>query len=417
MFQSWLRELPPDEPLSLYLHIPFCSSLCWFCGCHMSVVNSYGPVAAYVELLLRELDMAAESLGARHPVTHIHFGGGSPTILRAGDIARLNERLRTLFHVPPEAEFAVEIDPRGLTYPTVEAFAHAGVNRASIGVQDVNPNVQRAINRWQPMDVTRSAAARLRGAGIAALNLDLIYGLPYQTADDVRRTIDACLTLQPQRFSVFGYAHVPEMKRHQQLIDASALPDADERLRQYDAACASLIASGYQPVGLDHFALPGDPLAAAQREGRLARNFQGYTTDGARALIGVGASAISCLPQGYAQNANAVPDYRARILRGELAAVRGHALSRDDRLRRDIIERLMCDLEVDLQAIALRHGVKADGFAPELHALEPLRALGMVEIDANRLTVPVTKRAAVRLVSAVFDAYLDHGSARHAVAV
>lgn len=416
-FQRWLTDLPRQEAISLYVHIPFCDSLCWFCGCHTRVVNSYAPIAAYVDVLLSELDLVVRTLGERRPVTHIHFGGGSPTILNPTDIGRLSETIRNRFDVRPDAEFAVEIDPRNLAQDTVDAFFRAGVTRASLGVQDVNPRVQRAVNRWQPIVVTREAVARLRAAGITALNIDLMYGLPHQTVDDVRRTIDAAVALNPQRFAVFGYAHVPEMKRHQHLIDATALPGAEERLRQYDEAHASLAKHGYVPIGIDHFALPDDPLVLAQSRGKLARNFQGYTTDAANALIGLGASAISALPQGYAQNATAVPDYRKKILRGELATARGRALTDDDRLRRAIIERLMCDLEVDLDVVAARHGRNSSELINELRSLASLHAEGLVTIEGNRLTIPNDRRAGVRLVCAAFDAFLQARPVRHAAAV
>lgn len=416
-FRGWLEDLPRGEPVSLYFHIPFCDSLCWFCGCHTSVVNSYAPVRAYAGLLLKELDIVAAALGSGRPVSHIHFGGGSPTILSAGDIDRLTGAIRERFAVQPDAEFAVEIDPRGLSRETIDAFARAGVNRASVGVQDVNPLIQRAVNRWQPIAVTRDAVTRLRAVGITALNIDLMYGLPHQSVADVRTTIDRAVELAPQRLAVFGYAHVPQMKRHQQLIDAITLPDAHERLRQYEAVNAALIGYGYHPIGLDHFALEHDPLAVAQREGRLARNFQGYTTDGARALVGIGASAISSLPQGYAQNASATPDYRSKILAGDLATARGRALTDDDRLRGAIIERLMCDFEVDLDAVASRHGRAASEFAGERRALELLQSDGLVRIEGQRLIIPDGMRAGVRLVCAAFDTYLRASETRHAVAV
>jgi oxygen-independent coproporphyrinogen-3 oxidase len=416
-FRGWLEALPHGEPISLYFHIPFCDSLCWFCGCHTRVVNNYGPVRAYVDLLLKELDIAVSALGPSRPVSHIHFGGGSPTILSAADIDRLTGEIRERFAVLPDAEFAVEIDPRGLNQETVDAFARAGVNRASVGVQDVNPSVQQAVNRWQPMGITRDAVTRLRGAGITKLNIDLMYGLPHQSVSNIRNTVDRAVELEPQRLAVFGYAHVPQMKRHQELIDAAALPDTAERLRQYDAVNAALTDHRYQPIGLDHFALASDPLALAQRAGKLARNFQGYTTDGARGLVGFGASAISSLPQGYAQNATAVPDYRQSLVRGDLPVARGRALTGEDRFRRDIIERLMCDLSVDLEVMAARHDRDPNALRGALNALAPLAAGGIVVADGWLLTIPDEMRAGVRLVCAAFDAYLEVEEGRHAVAV
>lgn len=415
--RHWLSTLPPGEPLSLYVHVPFCDSLCWFCGCHMSVVNAYGPVAAYVDLLLREIEIVANALGDRRPVSHVHFGGGSPTILSPGDVARVMRDLRSRFVILLQAEIAVEIDPRGLSPASIDAWAEAGVTRASIGVQDVSPHVQLAVNRWQPVTVTRNAVARLRAAGIKALNLDLMYGLPFQTVENVRRTVEEATALEPQRLAVFGYAHVPDMKRHQKLIDAAALPDTAERLLQYDAAREGITARGYQQIGLDHFAQPDDPLAQALRRGTLVRNFQGYTIDTARTLIGLGASAICAHAQGYAQNATDVPTYRARIMSGSLATARGRALTQDDRMRRAIIERLMCDLAVDLDDLASRYGCSGDAFAAELTTLQPLADQGMVSIDGWRVSVREQARVAVRLVASTFDAYLPQSHARHAMAV
>ncbi|MDE3113998.1 MAG: coproporphyrinogen III oxidase, partial [Pseudomonadota bacterium] len=269
----------------------------------------------------------------------------------------------------------------------------------------------------QPFPVTEHAARRLREAGISALNIDLIYGLPHQTQGHVARTIETALSLDPQRFAVFGYAHVPHFKKHQRLISEKDLPDAEERLAQFEVAHALLSANGYTAIGLDHFAKPDDTLAVAQREGRLARNFQGYTDDTAPALIGLGASSISALPQGYAQNMTEVPEWRKAIEAGTLPVARGIALTDDDRLRRAIIERLMCDLNVDLDRVAAPFGRDARDFAPELASLAPLASRGLVVCEGAAVTVPARARAAVRLVCAAFDSYLAQGNAVHAQAV
>ncbi|MGC9953612.1 MAG: oxygen-independent coproporphyrinogen III oxidase [Rhizomicrobium sp.] len=417
IFRGWLAALPQGMPLSLYLHVPFCDTLCWFCGCHTTVVNTYSPLKSYLGVLLSEIETVAAIIGPGHPVTHIHWGGGSPTMLSPDDVKNLAAALRSHFTIAPDAEFAIEIDPRGLQDEMIAALAEAGVGRASIGVQDCDDTVQRAINRIQPFEVTRSAVERLRAAGIGALNIDLIYGLPHQTRENVARTIDMALTLTPQRFAVFGYAHVPHFKKHMQLIDERALPDVQERLAQFELAHAKLCASGYAAIGLDHFARPEDSLALAQQAGKLARNFQGYTTDDAPALVGLGASSISALPQGYAQNRAEVPDYRKAILAGELAVARGIALSDDDRLRRAIIERLMCDLKVDLDAVAAPFGKSAADFGSEFSTLAPYAEQGIVEIEGGRLVVPPASRAAVRLIAAAFDSYLGKSNAIHAAAV
>jgi oxygen-independent coproporphyrinogen III oxidase len=417
MHRLWLTGLPERLPLSLYLHVPFCDTLCWFCGCHTSVVNHYPPVASYLAALKREIAKVAELIGKTHPVTHIHWGGGSPTILSPADILDLAAAVREHFDVSPEAEFAVEIDPRGLADETVAALAKAGVTRASIGVQDESEEVQRAINRIQPHEVTKSAVDRLRAAGINAINIDLIYGLPHQTEAHIARTITLTLALKPQRMAVFGYAHVPHFKQHMNLIKPETLPDAAARLAQFELAHRLLSDAGYVAIGFDHFALPDDGLAKAQAAGTLARNFQGYTDDAAPCLIGLGASSISALPQGYVQNKSGVPEYRKAVAAGELATARGVALSDDDRLRRIIIERLMCDLGVDLDREARPSGKSATDFQEELDRLAELAGQGYVEIDGAHITVPSAARAAVRLVAAAFDAYLPKGGAIHSVAV
>jgi len=415
-FRRWLAELPPETPLSLYFHIPFCDTLCWFCGCHTRVVNTYAPVAGYLKLLQTEIATLARQIRGSRPVTHIHFGGGSPTMLTPEDFTALCDQIRREFVVSPGAEIAVEIDPRGLSDAMIDAMAASGVNRASVGVQDCDARVQKAINRIQPFATTKRVIERLRTAGIQRLNIDLIYGLPHQTTALLEGTIARMVALDPDRLAIFGYAHVPHFKKHQSLIDAAALPGVEARLDQFEAAHRMLCELGYVPIGLDHFAKPGDPLAMAAEAGTLSRNFQGYTTDGAPALIGFGASAISALPQGYAQNVSDVPAYRAAIEAGQGATARGIALGDDDRLRRAVIERLMCDLSVDLAQIARRYH-SSEKFAAELVALAPLVAEGLVHIEGMRIVVPDSARVALRSICAVFDRYLVEQEGRHALAV
>jgi oxygen-independent coproporphyrinogen-3 oxidase len=415
MYRDWLAQAEPGAPLSLYVHVPFCDTLCWFCGCHTTVVNGYSPVGSYLDYLLRELDLIGGIVSGR--VTHIHWGGGSPTILRPDDVRRLASEIRNRVEVAPDAEFAVEIDPRGFDAAMAQALAHAGITRASIGVQDYDPIVQRAINRIQGPEVTADAVRALRRHGINRLNVDLIYGLPHQTSRGLGETIEAVLRLEPDRLAVFGYAHVPHFKKHQNLIPLDALPGPVERLEQADLAHALLTARGYVPIGIDHYAKPDDSLAIAQGERRLARNFQGYTADTAPALIGIGASSIGALPQGYVQNIADVPSYRAALKERRLPIARGIALSADDRMRRDVIGRLMCDLEADLVSISTAHGFADDYLDAEIRALEPLATAGIVDIDRRRISVATKWRTLTRVVCAAFDRHLRSTTKQHAQAV
>jgi len=417
VYRDWLSGLPAETPLSLYLHIPFCDTLCWFCGCHTTVVNHYAPVNEYCGLLGREMALVAEALGSRRLVKHIHWGGGSPTLLQPETVRRLSAELRNRFDIATDAELAVEIDPRGLTQACVDTFAHAGLTRASIGLQDCDPTVQKAINRIQSREETALAITMLRLAGVKSINLDLLYGLPNQTMKSWEETLRFALELAPDRLAVFGYAHVPSFKKHQALIPERLLPDLETRLLQAEMANQILSANGYAAVGLDHFAKLGDSMAKASESGTLTRNFQGYTTDTAQTLIGLGASAIGALPQGYVQNVPAVPAYRAALAQGRLPTARGIALSQEDRLRRHIIERLMCDLAVDLETACSRFGESPNLLEDSLKELGALEQIGAVSIKGNHVAIASDWRAAVRLVCGAFDTYLADGPARHSVAV
>ncbi len=380
-YRAWLGELGPTPPLSLYFHIPFCDSLCWFCGCHTKVVRRYAPIATYLDLLLRELDLVADLLPGRHKVCHVHLGGGTPTILEPADMERLFERLRARFDLLPDADIAIENDPRAFNQDLFETMARVGINRTSLGLQDVNIQVQRVVNRVQSIDETRRVAEALRGAGIGSINIDLMYGLPYQTVARVLGSIEATLDLAPDRVCLFGYAHVPWMKKHQRLIDEARLPDAAERFAQYLAAAERLQEAGYLWIGLDHFARRGDDLAKATRDQTLRRNFQGYTTDDAPVRLGFGPSAIGMLPQGLVQNEVSMKAYRDAIEVGVLPVARGLALTADDRLRGAVIEWLMCFLEADLGAIAQSFEADPRVCAGDLAALQEMAADGLVEID------------------------------------
>ena len=417
VYADWLSRLAPGTSLSLYLHVPFCDSLCWFCGCHTKITRRYAPLAVYVAALLREIRLVAAHLPGRCLVSHIHWGGGSPTMLAPADMSRIERALRAAFAIAPGAEVAVEIDPRGLADAVIDAMAEIGVNRVSLGVQDIHPEVQKAINRDQPFTVTKDCVRRLRAAGLAALNCDLMYGLPHQDTQRVLETVEAVASLDPDRIALFGYAHVPHMKRHQRLIPEDALPGGEARLEQSLAAAERLEALGYRRIGLDHFAQPRDPLARAAASGALRRNFQGYTTDLNDALLGLGASAIGKLPQGYVQNAVPIGSYRRMIDQGRLAVVRGTAFAGEDRLRAAIIERIMCDMAVDLDRVAAEFGAAFTPSEAERSRLAELAADGVIEIAGPCLRVTRAGRPFVRQVAATFDSYLHRGEARHSRAI
>lgn len=410
---SWLKALPARANLSLYTHIPFCHSLCWYCGCCTKAVQRYEPVASYMDSLKLEIESVSAYLPHDHEVDHMHWGGGSPNVLSADDIIKLDAVTRAHFQVRPDAEFAVEIDPRNITPEQVAAFALAGVTRVSIGVQDFDPKVQAAINREQTFQTTRQVINTFRQYEVNSVNIDLVYGLPHQTRDSVEETIDRVLSLEPDRIAIFGYAHLPARMVHQRLIDEQALPNNVERFAQSNRLARILRAAGYVRIGLDHFARPGDALAT----GPVHRNFQGYTSDQSSALIGLGASAIGQLPQGYVQNDPAAAGYARRIGASGLATVRGAALSDEDRMRGLVIERLMCDLSFPIDELKSRFGDAAGPLLDEAKA--------MVEADQDRLIEPagegfrVTDRGRpfVRSIAACFDSYFGSSEARHSAGV
>ena len=416
-YAAWLADTDPAAPLSLYLHIPFCAEMCWYCGCHTKITRRYEPIAAYARSLWREIDLVAGRLPHGNPVTHVHFGGGTPTALSADDFSRTMEGLRARFRFAADTEVAVEIDPRTADPERIAALGAGGVTRASLGIQTFDEHVQATINRIQPYGLTRDVVEALRRAGVSALNADLLYGLPYQTARSCAETVDQVLTLEPSRLAVFGYAHVPWMKTHQRMIPENALPGPAERVAQFEAISDRLRQNGYVAVGLDHFAREDDPMAVALAERRLKRNFQGYTTDDAPVLLGLGASAIGALPQGYVQNAPDINGYKRSVDAGDLPTRRGRTLTEDDRLRRAVIERVMCDYWVDLAAMALSHGTGLSTFADALPALGVLEADGVITRDGGHVTVVEAYRPLVRSVAACFDRYLDQGARRHSMAV
>lgn len=402
--RRWLGELESGDDVSLYLHIPFCREMCWYCGCHTSVTRRREPVRRYVAALISEIRMVSEAMASPMTIRHLHWGGGSPTLLAPEDLESLVSELCKCFEFGSGAELAIEVDPRTLTAEFAAALGRSGVNRASLGVQSFDPRVQVAINRVQTFEQTARAVGLLRGSGIRAINFDVVYGLPHQTVASCLDTVEQALTIRPDRMAVFGYAHVPSFKPHQRKIDEAVLPMPAERQEQAQAIADAMVEAGYRQIGLDHFALPDDSLAAAADEGRLHRNFQGYTTDPCPILIGLGASAIGKLPQGFVQNATSIPEYQQRIASGELPVARGCPISEEDARRAAIIERLMCDYRADVGSFLSV-------------ALARLEQDGLVRRSGSVIEVERDARPLVRAVAAAFDSYLAQTTARHVTAV
>ncbi|MFT5180548.1 MAG: oxygen-independent coproporphyrinogen-3 oxidase [Alphaproteobacteria bacterium] len=384
---------------------------------HTKATRRYAPVRNYVDILKTEISHVASTLQTKPIVTHIHWGGGTPTILTAEDFAVVMDLLRRKFVFSDDAVTAVEVDPRVRAPEMLDAMASQGVTRVSVGVQDFNAHVQLAVNRVQPFEQVADAVAALRQAGISQINFDLMYGLPSQTVADVRRTLELAVSLRPNRVAAFGYAHVPWMKTHQKMIYEASLPNAEERMEQARVIAEYMCVRGYRRIGLDHFACDDDPLALSLDKGGLRRNFQGYTTDQEESVLGFGASAISTLREGYAQNHSDYGRYAQAIEVGGLATVRGIELDDDDRRRRAIIERLMCTLQVDLDRRDDDIDTNTFSFADELETLRSQFDESLVEINGRRITVTELGRPWVRLVCAVFDRYLPQDNARHSVAI
>ena len=416
-YRSWLSELPADEAVSLYLHVPFCRSMCWYCGCHTTITARDEPIARYLDALHREIALVAGMIPHRTRARHIHFGGGTPTLMQPRQFIELMAALRTAFDIGANSEVAIEIDPRTLTSEMIGALAMGGVTRASLGVQSFDPVVQKAINRIQSFEQTAFATDGLRAAGVAAVNFDLIYGLPHQTIESCLDTVRQAVSLAPDRFAVFGYAHVPSFKLHQRKIEEAALPDGPQRHAQAEAIAGALVDAGYVRIGLDHFARPDDPLALAHGEGSLRRNFQGYTTDDCTTLLGFGASAIGRLPQGYVQNAVLIGEYQRRVGEGLPAVGKGRAFAAQDRLRAAIIERIMCDYRVDLSTVCGQFDADPSDLLDSARGLDQLIADGIATRNENVVALQDHARPLVRVLAAAFDEYLADGPRRHSRAV
>lgn len=395
--------------LSLYFHIPFCDTVCFYCGCNKIATRNRAHARPYVDRLKRELALQAACFDTRRAVSQLHWGGGTPTFLSHDEMTDLMAATRRHFTLAPDAlgEYSIEVDPREASPKTIVHLRNLGFNRLSLGVQDFDPMVQRAINRVQPLEMTASVMRAARTTGFHSIGVDLIYGLPHQTVDSFSRTLDTMLALAPDRLSVFAYAHMPQLFKMQRRMDPATLPSPAMRLALLRLVVERLTEAGYVYIGMDHFALPTDELARAQAQRTLHRNFQGYSTRAECDLIGFGASSIGKVGDVYAQNAKDLPGYAASIDAERLAIARGVRLTPDDRLRRDVITQLMCNLELRFDEFEAAYGIRfADAFEPELRRLRGFEKDGLVSLGARKLEVRIAGRMLVRNIAMVFDRYL-----------
>ena len=401
-------ERDPNRDVSLYFHLPFCKTLCWYCGCNTVITKNQRQSGAYLGYLAKELALMSPLVSGDRKVTQVHFGGGTPTFLLPSEIRELGTLVRSHFHIAPDAEASVELDPRRMTQDHVTALRDAGLNRVSIGVQDFDPQVQASINRIQPFDRTKEVIGWIRAAGFESLSIDLIYGLPFQTAESFRKTLDLVLLLNPDRLALFSYAHVPWMKPAQRLLKDETMPSAQTKFAILKLSIEALTGGGYAYIGMDHFAKRSNELDVAQRQGKLQRNFQGYSTRAGVDIYGFGNSSISQTRDLYWQNEKDLAAYYARLDEGKLPIANGYVLNQDDQIRRETIMRIMCDMKLDYAAISARLGVGFQTyFERELIALRALEADGLVRFHDAGFEVTDSGRLLVRNIAMCFDRYLS----------
>lgn len=416
-YRKWLNDMEQDAPVSLYIHIPFCDRLCWFCGCHTKQTRKYTPVLDYLAVLHKEIDLIGGIIGRKARVMQLHLGGGSPSMLKPEDLTTLKAYLQRNFRFCDEAEISIELDPSDIDENIMTGLSQFGMTRASIGVQDFAEDVQKAINRPQTFEDTKHVVSELRKTGIKSLNIDALYGLPLQTCDGLRETLAQVVSLNPERIALFGYAHVPWMKKHQQMILETTIPGLDERFAQARLAEIYLKNNGYIQIGIDHFAKPQDSLALCVSNKSMKRNFQGYTTDNSRYLIGLGASSIGQTPDGFIQNTHATASYMRQVENGELPVSRGLILTDDDKLRGAVIERLMCYFKIEKTWLDTEFGTRAATIHELARELVGLNEEGYFIETENGYAITGEGKPFARQFAAHFDAYLGLGAARHSVAV
>ncbi len=411
-YRQWLQALPEQAKLSLYFHIPFCAQLCWFCACHTRGSLRYEPLARYLEQMKQEITLLAQVLAGRGVVHSIHYGGGSPTFMKAEDFSALHSLIQQHFRLADSMDYAMEMDPRTSSREKLRAYAAAGVNRISFGIQDVHPEVQQAIHRLQPMHEVALLLQTARELGISSVNMDLVYGLPKQTVATHYQTLQEVIALRPDRIALFSYAHVPWVKKHQQLIDETTLPPVTERRAMYAQAVAVLEQAGYLPIGMDHFALPEDSLAKAAQSSTLVRNFQGYSAENYDALLGIGQSSISQLPQGYAQNSLQPVVYAKALQAGQFPIAKGWCWSEQDRQRKALIDHLMCQFQ--LSPAQIQHALSPQEQQEWEQQLQPFVQAELITYSPQvGLRFIGQDRMAVRLLASTLDAYRPQSSLRY----
>lgn len=410
-YASYLRQRAgrtDNPPLSVYVHLPFCESLCYFCACNKVITQDHSRVTEYLRHLNTEMELVSAQLGPDRRTTQLHLGGGTPTFFNSEELGELMAMIRRHFEFTADAELGVEIDPRTVRPETLARLAELGFNRNSFGVQDFDPAVQQAVNRIQPLEMVESAVTESRKTGFESTNADLIYGLPKQTLASFSRTLDNLIALSPDRIALYNYAHLPSRFKAQRLIVASDLPSAEERLQIFLMSTQRLLEAGYVYIGLDHFAKPDDELSRARLDGSLHRNFQGYTTRAEADLIGFGVSAIGKVGDSYSQSSHSINAYYEHLSAGRLPVEKGFELSKDDVLRRDVIMTIMCSMPLPFEKFEREYGIEFSSyFAAELAALAPYADAGLLEVQRNALNILPKGRLFVRAIGMVFDRYLS----------
>ena len=412
-----LQQRPAsDQPLSLYVHLPFCSTVCYYCGCNKVITKDHNKSSRYLDYLEREIDMQLASLSGSKSVAQLHWGGGTPTFLSDDEMRRLMTMLRSRFEFLPDGEYSIEIDPRSVDPRRAHLLAELGFNRMSLGIQDFDPQVQQAVNRRQSFEQTRDVLLAARDAGFKSVSVDLIYGLPRQTLEGFKATLDKAISLLPDRIALYSYAHLPQIFMPQRRIQEAELPKAEEKLSLMAMAIETLVNAGYVFIGMDHFARPDDELALAQQAGKLHRNFQGYSTHAELDLLAFGVSAIAKVGSVYAQNAKTLDDYYADLDAGHLPVRRGYRMNDDDALRRAVIQELMCHFKLDFAEVEQAWSIDFRSyFADALEQLAPLAEAGLLTLAAQRITVEPKGRLLVRIIAMAFDHYLQQDRLNAAV--